>query len=227
MMRPVKSWSLCLATITWEVWSGTQAFSEPRLCWQPRADPRLLPVSNTKPAAQITGKISAHPNPISFGQGCVLISWEINDPNGGELRVSTAAGDEKLVSRGQTGSVEIPWIEESTEYDFRIYAASKTDVPLDTVKVRRKPWGNIFRELTTEVMHGNVDLSELSQFIASVMPRCLHSAKFRQIFPFWQRHGFHVTPVHFYQPIPDTASLPETLWNRPSELAGIDMNDKF
>ena len=35
----------------------------------------------------------------------------------------------------------------------------------------------------------------------------------------------HVTPVHFYQPIPDTRSLPETLWNRPSKLVGIDMNE--
>jgi len=31
--------------------------------------------------------------------------------------------------------------------------------------------------------------------------------------------------VHFYQPIPDTQSLPETLWNRPSKLVAIDMND--
>jgi hypothetical protein len=34
-----------------------------------------------------------------------------------------------------------------------------------------------------------------------------------------------VTPVHFYQPIPDTRSLSETLWDRPSELVGVDMND--
>jgi hypothetical protein len=34
-----------------------------------------------------------------------------------------------------------------------------------------------------------------------------------------------VTPVHFYQPIPDTRSLPGTLWDRPSKLVGIDMND--
>ena len=57
------------------------------------------------------------------------------------------------------------------------------------------------------------------------MPHCLHSGKFHEIFPVWERHGFHVTPVHFYQPIPDTRTLPETLWNRPSELVGIDMND--
>jgi hypothetical protein len=55
---------------------------------------------------------------------------------------------------------------------------------------------------------------ELSQFIAAVMVRCLHSGKFQEIFQSWERNGFHVTPVHFYQPIPDTQSLPETLWNR-------------
>ncbi|OLD89306.1 MAG: hypothetical protein AUG81_04810 [Verrucomicrobia bacterium 13_1_20CM_4_54_11] len=73
-------------------------------------------------------------------------------------------------------------------------------------------------------MRENIDVLELSQFIATVMSRCLHSAKFQEIFPAWERHGFHVTPVHFYQPIPDTQSLPETLWDRPSELVGIDMN---
>jgi hypothetical protein len=36
-----------------------------------------------------------------------------------------------------------------------------------------------------------------------------------------------VTPVHFYEPIPDTQSLPETLWSQPSELVGIDMNDSM
>ena len=34
-----------------------------------------------------------------------------------------------------------------------------------------------------------------------------------------------MTPAHFYQPIPDTQSLPETLWTQPSELVGIDMNE--
>ena len=36
-----------------------------------------------------------------------------------------------------------------------------------------------------------------------------------------------MTPVHFYEPIPDTQSLPETLWSQPSELVGIDMNDSM
>jgi hypothetical protein len=42
-------------------------------------------VSNTERTGAITGKISATPNPIPFGQGYVLISWETNDPSGGEM----------------------------------------------------------------------------------------------------------------------------------------------
>ena len=178
-----------------------------------------------KRTGKITGRINANPNPISFGQGNVEISWETNDPAGAELRVCMSSGEEKLVSRGHSGTVEIPWIEQSAEYNFRVYGVSQPDVPLDTVKVRRESSGNILDELTTEVTRGNIDLFELSQFIAAVMPRCLHSSKFREIFRYWERHGFHLTPAHFYQPIPDTRSLPDTLWDRPSELSGIDMND--
>lgn len=224
-------------------------------------------MSHTEPTVKITGKISANPNPVFFGQGNVVISWETNDRSGAEVRVSTSPDDEKLVTQGgKSGHVEIPWIINSTLYEFRLYAGSQPDAPIDSVQVRRaldsapmalceiadealrgnidmaelsrfvatvlpvcfrsahfqQFFGVILHELA--VMRENIDVLELSQFIATVMSRCLHSAKFQEIFPAWERHGFHVTPVHFYQPIPDTQSLPETLWDRPSELVGIDMN---
>jgi Methyltransferase domain len=184
-------------------------------------------VTNTDRARAITGKISANPNPIRFGQGDVVISWETNDPTGGEVRVSTSPGEEKLVSRKQSGQKEIPWIVDSTTYDFRLYAASQPDTPIDSVQVRRDldSAPMVLRELADEVLRGNIDMAELSRFIATVIPHCLHSGKFHEIFPVWERHGFHVTPVHFYQPIPDTQSLPQKLWDQPSELVGIDMND--
>ena len=157
----------------------------------------------------------------------MLISWETNDPAGAEVRVSTSAGEEKVVSQGQSGQTKIQWIVGATAYDFRLYAASQPDTPIDSVRVRRDLDSApiVLRELAEEALRGNIDMAELSQFIATVMPRCLHGGKFQEIFPVWERHGFHVTPVHFYQPIPDTESLPETLWDRPSELLGIDMND--
>jgi predicted O-methyltransferase YrrM len=185
-------------------------------------------VKNTTQAGQITGKISANPNPVSFGQGSVTISWETNDPSGAEIRVSTGPDDEKPVSQvGRAGQMEVPWIVDSKIYDFRLYAASWPDKPIDSVKVKRDldSVSAILRKLATEAMQGNINITELSQFIAAIMPHCLHSGKFQELFPVWEQHGFHVTPVHFYQPIPDTRELPETLWKQPSDLVGIDMND--
>jgi hypothetical protein len=178
---------------------------------------------------KITGTIDANQNPVFFGQGNVVIWWETNDPTGGEVRVSTSAGDEKLVSKssGQSGRTEIPWIVGSTVYDFRLCAASKAEAPVDSMQVRRAIGSApiALRELSDEIGRGNVDMSDLSQFIAAAMPACLHNPCFRELFRTWERHGFHVTPVHFYQPIPDTQNLPETVWNRRSNLVGIDMND--
>jgi len=183
---------------------------------------------NAMQAGQITGKISANPNPVSFGQGSVTISWETNDPSGAEIRVSTGPDHEKPVSQvGRAGQLEVPWIVDSKIYDFRLYAASWPDKPIDSVKVTRDldSVSAILRKLATEAKQGNINIMELSQFIAAVMPHCLHSGKFHELFPIWEQHGFHATPVHFYQPIPDTRELPETLWKQPSNLVGINMND--
>lgn len=227
-------------------------------------------MSHTEQTREITGKISANPNPVFFGQGNAVISWETNDPDGGEVRVSTGPGDEKLVSRRRkkgSGQTEIPWIVDSTTYDFRLYGASQADTLLDSVQVRRaiESAPIALQELADEVMRGNINMAELSrfvaavvqtcfrsahfqqffpvvlhelavmrenidavdlsQFIATVTPPCLHSGKFREFFLEWERRGFHVTPVHFYQPLPEIRALPETLWTQRSELAGVDMND--
>jgi Methyltransferase domain len=186
-------------------------------------------VIKTPHSKTITGKIVATPNPVPSEEGSpVVIAWETSDPRGSEIRVTTSTGEEKLVTRGgKCGQVEIGWIADSTEYEFRLYPVSQPDRQLDSVKVRRdsNSLQPLLDEVVLEVTRGNIDVSRLSRFLAKVLPRCLHSAKSREIFRLWERHGFHVTPVHFYQPIPDTQSLRETLWDRPSELVGIDMND--
>ncbi len=48
---------------------------------------------------------------------------------------------------------------------------------------------------------------------------------FKKIFLFCQRLGFHITPNHFYFPIPDTRTLKDKLWLRQSKLVGIDINE--
>jgi hypothetical protein len=184
-------------------------------------------VNNTERTGEVTGKIEANPNPLLFGQRCV-VSWETNDPAGAEIRVSTNTEGEKLVTKGESsGQLEIPWIKDSELYEFRLYVDSSPGVAIDSVEVRRniESAPAALREIADEVKRGNIQTSALSQFIAAVMPHCLQSKEYRELFLNWEKQGFHVTPVHFYEPIPDTRSLPERLWNEPSELAGIDMND--
>ena len=44
-------------------------------------------------------------------------------------------------------------------------------------------------------------------------------------FPLFQFLGIHVTPNHFYSPIPDTRTLPKSLWEaNTSSLPGIDFH---
>jgi hypothetical protein len=186
-----------------------------------------LTVKNTQVGPEITGRISATPNPIRFGQRCV-VSWETNDPAGAEVRVSSGAKDEKLVTRGgMSGQVDIPWIADSTVYEFRLYPSSRPTVAIDSVKARREIDSTraVLREITDEVTRGNIDMAELSRFIGAVMPFCLKKRQVLELFQNWEQQGFHVTPVHFSQPIPDTRSLPETLWSRASQLIGIHMNE--
>ena len=40
-----------------------------------------------------------------------------------------------------------------------------------------------------------------------------------------ERHGIHVSPVHFYHPIPDSVELKDEIWQRRTQLVGIDLNE--
>ena len=130
---------------------------------------------------QVTGKIHVTPNPLSFGQRCI-VSWETNDSAGAEVRVSTGGNEEKLVARGgRSGEVEISWIADSTVYEFRLYPVSRPDLAIDSVKTRREIESApaALRDIADEVRRGNIDTAAVSRFIASVMPFCLRSRERR------------------------------------------------
>jgi hypothetical protein len=185
-------------------------------------------VSNVTPHNAITGKVTASPNPIPLGAGgCTKIDWVINDPRGGEIRVSTPTAPEKLVASGLHGSVEIPWISAAQLYTFALYGMTEPDRRVDHVTVRRSTdsWASAFDQLATDVSDGAIDLREVADLVGRVVRRCVQNARFPEFFRLWEQQGIHITPVHFYYPIPETCTLPEGIWNRPNELSGIDMND--
>ena len=48
---------------------------------------------------------------------------------------------------------------------------------------------------------------------------------FVKLYSFWESLGFHISRVHFYEPIPDTRTLGVELWSGESELRGFDIDE--
>ncbi len=184
-------------------------------------------MSKVASAAVINGKIAAAPNPIPpVARGCTKITWETNDPLGAEIHVATPDEGEKLVASGTTGHADISWIAPSKSYTFHLYgranpAAHWLRSPSSGVMPRSKMlssnWRRKLFRATSISIHSPV-WSEKSRPVCAEFP-------LPRFFRLWEEQGVHITPVHFYQPIPDTRTLPETLWTEPSELAGLDMNE--
>lgn len=60
-----------------------------------------------------------------------------------------------------------------------------------------------------------------ASIISRLPPGILTDSSF---FELYQSKGWHAVPAHFYQPIPNTADLPDALWEKPSELVGVETN---
>src|SRR5205814_7324816 len=74
--------------------------------------PALKTLRKTARRKAFTGKIRAVPNPPPpQPQSPVFISWETNDPKGAEVRVYCADAEQLVTRAGQTGEVEIGWID--------------------------------------------------------------------------------------------------------------------
>jgi predicted O-methyltransferase YrrM len=44
-------------------------------------------------------------------------------------------------------------------------------------------------------------------------------------FESWERRGVHLTPAHFYSPIPTLGEIDDRVWSRESDLVGLEIND--
>jgi hypothetical protein len=66
---------------------------------------------------------------------------------------------------------------------------------------------------------------EVARTLAPLLTSYAFLPDYRRFFQIWEEQRVHLTPVHFYSPVPDTRALPDALWQRVSDLPGIDMND--
>lgn len=67
--------------------------------------------------------------------------------------------------------------------------------------------------------------SRLDWIAENFIPPFFRVADLKRYFHRWQQAGYHVLPAHFYSPVPNTSELPESLWQKHSDLIGIEMND--
>lgn len=66
---------------------------------------------------------------------------------------------------------------------------------------------------------------QVARIISLFLPRRIMRDK--RLFQLWEKRGYHVIPDHFYEPIPDTRELSESLWTKKSDMVGIDTNEKY
>jgi predicted O-methyltransferase YrrM len=64
-----------------------------------------------------------------------------------------------------------------------------------------------------------------AETVARAVTPILSSGRHYRYFAEWERQGFHITPVHYYSPIPDVRSLRDSLWDTSLETPGLDFND--
>jgi len=176
--------------------------------------------------AQPVANLTATPNPVPYGAGLgtTTITWSTGESLSGQIYLSVDGGPKQLFARGSRGSQEAPWINTGNSYEFRLYAGADCEAPLSTLTVTRDEAPRRIEELARHAFQEKHS-GDTVRMLANIIKRHVHSPAYQDTFRLWEEHGFHITPVHFYQPIPDTRSLPDNLWERESELVGLDMND--
>ncbi|MDQ3198643.1 MAG: class I SAM-dependent methyltransferase [Verrucomicrobiota bacterium] len=174
----------------------------------------------------IAGSLSfmIDPNPLA---GKAILEWDITAPAIGEITVSEEGGLERVVCRGASGSFQVAGLRIGAASTFRLYSASGPREPLaEAIALLPEiPWTQLLERVQSS-REGKEYGSGLAEFLGAVLPVCVHRPEFPEWFRAWEEKGVHLTPVHFYEPIPDSRTLPDRLWGRAQELPGVDLNEE-
>ena len=103
-------------------------------------------------------------------------------------------------------------------------AGDATDTPIANAEAPELPW----RELAAAVLrHASKEenRADAAQLFIQLAQHYAWPPNYQDYFRLWEENGFHLTPVHFYLPIPDTGTLTDASIERESDLPGVDMNE--
>lgn len=132
-----------------------------------------------------------------------------------------------LFATGASGRQVAGWLRSDSKYQFRLYVANQRQSPIATIDVpgqSDRTEGKPQPSLPEDGLFS--EYKDLLHAIAQILRPFVQSPLFEQHFQFWEKNGFHLTPVHFYQPVPDTRCIASATWSSPSQLVGIEMNDE-
>jgi predicted O-methyltransferase YrrM len=169
----------------------------------------------------------ATPNPIPAGasQASTMISWDTRDGSVGYLYVRDRTGHEQIFAAADRGTQSVTWIRPGETYWFSLYDSENRERLLAQLQVERE---GIAHDVVMQSLQYYLAQPETRDETIRLLAETLRphaQEQYPEVFPVWQEHGIHLTPVHFYQPIPDTRTLTDELWTKEHALVGVDMND--
>jgi hypothetical protein len=172
-----------------------------------------------------TGELVVEPDPPPWTSGSITVRWRTSGGRAALLFVSRDGGARNLVACATTGSMEIDWIARHSTYEFLLCSCAPDQSLLKRVVIQREaiPWDKLLQEISREDLVDH-EHEPAAAFAGRLLARhFIPGPKYADHFRRLQAEGIHATPVHFYQPIPDTRTIPESNWSK-RPLLGLDMN---
>ena len=92
------------------------------------------------------------------------------------------------------------------------------------MSVRKELWYSIAGALVNFAEKSGSP-ADIVKTLTYLLTPFMQGRTYHEYFRLFEAEGIHLTPVHFYSPIPDTRTLSEDLFNVDSTLPGVEMND--
>ncbi len=167
------------------------------------------------------------PDPLPITCARILIHWRTSSKRAASLYVSRNGEEKQLLASGTQGTLEIDWISYGSTYEFSLCSGDCAQPLLKRLTIQRPaiPWDHLWQVLSGNQLSRD-ERDAAAAFVGQlVSQQLLHTAGYKSYFRLWENDGLHITPVHFYQPIPDTRKLPDTAWIEHTTPA-IDMRTR-
>jgi Sulfotransferase family/Methyltransferase domain len=112
-----------------------------------------------------------------------------------------------------------------------VYGLRASDQPRATPRVRERASGGEEWKRMTDMVIGRSEtapgLRDIGELVGRLLWENVKANRLQPLFEACQEAGVHLTPVHYYFPVPDTRQLDDAFWASTSSLRGLDMREDY